>query len=82
MACCHKTAALVQVYRTEHFLMCLDLFDRLGLHQIIDEKAAIGRASHQMSIPDVKQHVHCKLIHMMAWIFLYLYSSAGLYETA
>lgn len=82
MTCRHKPSTLMQINRTEHFLMCLDLPDRLGLHQIVDEKTAVRRASHEMGVPDVKHHVYGKFIHMMACIFLNFDACAGFYETA
>lgn len=81
MACRYESGTLMQIYSTENFLMCLDLSDGFGLHQIVNEETAIGRASHEMGVPDVKEHVNCELIHMMACIFLNFNAGAGFYET-
>jgi hypothetical protein len=72
---------LVEINSTEYFVMRLDLLDGLGLHDVVDEKTAVGRSSDEVGVLGVEEDVHSVLVDVMARILLDLDASGGFDET-
>lgn len=60
--------------------MSFDLFDGLGLHDIVDEEAAVSRASDEVRVPGVEEDVDGVLVDVVAGVLLDLDAGSGLDE--
>ena len=60
--------------------MGLDVFNGVGLHDIVDEEAAVSRSREEVRVSSVEEDVHGILVDVVAGVLLELDAGGGFDE--